>query len=77
MAQGIELNHVQPGKPQRNAYVERFNRTIRFEWLSQYYFEDQAHVRGFATQRMWQYNHERPNMAIDGITPKQRLLAAA
>lgn len=27
----------------------------------------------FATQWMWRYNHERPNMALGGITPKQRL----
>jgi putative transposase len=22
---------------------------------------------------MWTYNHERPNMALGGITPKQKL----
>lgn len=44
---------------------------------SQYYWEDLAHVREFATQWMWQYNHERPNMGIDGMTPKQRLMAEA
>jgi len=26
---------------------------------------------------MWMYNHERPNMALGGITPKQRLAMAA
>jgi putative transposase len=26
---------------------------------------------------MWSYNHERPNMALGGITPKQRLAMAA
>ena len=24
---------IQPGNPQQNAYVERFNRTVRHEWL--------------------------------------------
>jgi len=26
---------------------------------------------------MWSYNYERPNMALGGITPKQRLAMAA
>lgn len=74
---GIALNYIQPGKPQQNAYVERFNRTVRYEWLSQYYWDDLAHVQRFATEWMWQYNHERPNMGLGGMTPKQRLMAAA
>jgi Integrase core domain/ATP dependent DNA ligase domain len=74
---GIRLDHIQPGKPQQNAYVERFNRTVRYEWLSQYHWENLEHVRSFATEWMWTYNHDRPNRALGGITPKQRLAMAA
>lgn len=76
-AWGIKLEYIQPGKPQQNAYVERFNRTVRYEWLSQYHWEDLDHVQRVATQWMWSYNHERPNMALGGFTPKQRLAMAA
>ncbi|MGJ8523509.1 IS3 family transposase ISPa195 [Carnimonas sp. R-84981] len=74
---GIALNYIQPGKPQQNAYVERFNRTIRYEWLSQYYWDDLDHVRQFATDWMWKYNHERPHMGLNGMTPNQWLGTAA
>ena len=73
----IKLDFIQPGKPQQNAYIERFNRTARYEWLSQYEWENLEHVRDHATRWMCPYNHERPNMALGGFTPKQRLAMAA
>lgn len=70
---GIELAYIQPGNPQQNAYVERFNRTVRYDWLNQHLFETLDEVQKHATDWLWTYNHERPNMANDGMTPKQRL----
>jgi len=49
----IKLEYIQPGKPQQNAYVERFNRTVRYEWLSQYHWDDLDHVQRAATQWMF------------------------
>jgi putative transposase len=74
---GIRMEYIQPGKPQQNAYVERFNRTVRYEWLAQYCFDAISEVQDFATRWIWNYNHERPNMALGRITPKQRLAMAA
>jgi putative transposase len=73
----IELRFTQPGNPQQNAYVERFNRTVRYEWLNQYLWRDIEQVQEHATRWMWQYNHERPHMALGGNTPIQRLAMAA
>lgn len=36
---GIHIQYIQPGKPQQNAYIERYNRTVRHEWLDQNIFE--------------------------------------
>ena len=74
---GIALNHIQPGKPQQNAYVERYNRTVRHEWLDLHIFETIKEVQDIATDWLWTYNHERPNMGIGGITPAQKLKRAA
>jgi len=74
---GIALRYIQPGKPQQNAYVERYNRTIRYDWLSHYLFDSIVEVQDFATRRLWTYNNERPNMALGGITPKQKVAMAA
>jgi hypothetical protein len=65
------------GRPAENAYVERYNRTVRHEWLDQHLFDSIEHARETATQWLWHYNNERPNMAIGGVTPKQKLLKAA
>lgn len=73
----IALHYIQPGKPQQNAYVERFNRTVRHEWLDQHLFESVEHAQQTATQWLWRYNTERPNMALGGITPYQKLAQAA
>jgi putative transposase len=75
--QGIRLEYIQPGNPQQNAYVERYNRTVRYDWLGHYLFESIAEVQDYGTNWIWTYNHERPNMALGGITPKQKLALAA
>lgn len=72
-SQGIELRFIQPGKPAQNAYVERFNRTVRHEWLDQTIFQSIAHAQETATRWLSLYNTERPNTAIGGITPYQKL----
>ena len=73
----ITLMHIQPGKPQQNAYVERYNRTVRYGWLAQYLFDSIEEIQEFATRWLWAYNNERPNMALGGFTPKQKLAMVA
>ncbi len=67
---GVQLSFIQPGKSQQNAYIELYNRTVRYDWLGQYLFESIAQVQDHATRWLWTYNNERPNMALGGITPK-------
>jgi len=69
----ITLLYIQPGKPTQNAYIERFNRTARQEWLSLNLFEDIEHAQLLATQWQWTYNNVRPHTAIGGVSPRQLL----
>ena len=55
----IRLEYIQPGKPQQNAYIERYNRTVRGEWLGQYIFETIEEAQDQATEWLWTYNNER------------------
>jgi putative transposase len=66
---GIELCFIQPGNPQQNAYIERFNRTVRYDLLSQHLFETINEAQNLSTQWLWVYNNMRPNMAIGGLPP--------
>jgi len=69
----IALRYIQPGNPQQNAYVERFNRTARHEWLNQFLFNSIQHAQETATRWLWNYNNERPHTAIGGIPPREKL----
>jgi putative transposase len=68
---------IQPGNPQQNVYDERYNRTVRYDWLSHYLFAEIKDVQEYPKRWLWTYNHERPNMALGGSTPKQKLALAA
>lgn len=73
----IAIRYTQPGKPQQNGYAERYNRTVRYDWLNQYLFESIDEMRDFATEWLWTYNNERPNMGIGGIPPARKRVMAA
>ena len=74
--QQITLLYIQPGKPTQNAYIERFNRTARHEWLDLHNFSSVAHAQLLATQWLWTYNNDRPHTSIGGVPPRSILNAA-
>jgi putative transposase len=41
---------IQLDKPQQNADIERYNRTVRYDWLRHHHFESSADDQDYATQ---------------------------
>ena len=70
---GIRIDFIKPDQLQQTAYVECYNRTMRFDLLAHHLFEMLDKIQEFATRWLWTYNHDRPNRALGGVTPKQNL----
>jgi putative transposase len=66
---GIAIRYIQPGKPNQNAYIERFNRTYRNEVLNCYLFEDLDQAREITADWMITYNERRPHDALGDLPP--------
>ena len=45
----IKLLFIQPGNPQQNAYIERYHRTVCYDWLSHHNFDSIAEAQDYAT----------------------------
>jgi putative transposase len=77
--QDIELRFIQSGKPDQNAYIERFNGTYREEVLSAYPFDSLAQVRDITCEWLEPYNEIGPYDALGSLPPahyRERLLTA-
>jgi putative transposase len=68
---GVDLAHIEPGKPAQNAYIERFNRTFREDVLDAYIFESLEEVREAVWPWIEMYNTIRPHQSLHGVSPIQ------
>lgn len=68
---GMAIQYIQPGKPNQNAYIERFNRTFREEILDPYLFLKIDDLRQAAYWWMIEYNERRPHDSLGGKTPSE------
>ncbi len=73
---GMAIQYIQPGKPNQNAYIERFNRTLRNELLDQHLFVRLADVREATYWWMLEYNEERPHDSLGDLTPIEYAITA-
>src|SRR4051812_44608870 len=62
---GVDPRHIQPGKPDQNAFVERFLEEV----LDAYVVEDLKQVRELSAEWLRMYNEERPQDALGRQPP--------
>ena len=67
--QGIARLYIQPGKPDQNAFIERFNRSYREEVLDAYVFASCSEVQAISDDWLLTYNDYRPYEALGDVPP--------
>jgi putative transposase len=70
-ANGIFIAYIEPGEPNQNAYIERFNRSYRTEVLDTWLFTNLAEAREITWAWMLEYNEERDHDSLNGKTPDE------
>ena len=67
----IELAYIEPGKPNQNAYIERFNRSYRNEVLDPHLFITLRQARELSAAWLISYNEERTHDSLGRIPPAE------
>ena len=65
----IRIHCIRPGKPMKNAFIQRLNRLFREDILDAYLFEGLGVLRVLADEWMDDYNQNHHHSALGGLSP--------
>lgn len=68
---GVILNHIRPGKPTENGFIESFNGKLREECLSINWFSNLTESKQIIEQWRREYNENRPHSSLGNLTPSE------
>lgn len=71
----IRHRRIEPGKPQQNSYIERFNRSYREDILDMYAFRTLQQVRNLSSDWQIEYNYDRGHDSLGGKSPVEYALS--
>lgn len=66
---GVILEHIKPGTPTQNAYIERFNRHFREDVLDAYLFGSLQQVNIICDKWKQDYNDNHPHRSLGYLSP--------
>lgn len=74
-ALGPDVKHkfTRPYRPQTNGKIERFHRTLAFEWAYAHHYDSDAARAASYPAWIHDYNHHRPHTALGGLSPIDRV----
>lgn len=67
----VEWHYIAPGKPTQIAFIESFNGHFRDKCLNEHLFKSYCHPREIIENWRNDYNRQRPNTNLDGLTPNE------
>ena len=67
----IEIEFIEPGKPNQNAFIESFNSRLREEHLNEEIYRDLTDAKRKIEKWRRYYNEERPHTSLNFKTPKE------
>jgi putative transposase len=70
-SRGIRIDHIQPGKPVQNCFIESFNGTFRDECLNLHWFLSLKDAEQEIETWRVDYNQERPHSSLGRLTPAE------
>ena len=71
LTEGIYISMDSKGRAVDNIFIERFWRSLKYEWLHLWVFEDGHQLHHAVAEYIERYNHKRSHQSLQYLTPAE------